>query len=332
MSEFLVDGAELSCPLGSSSGCLKVPNPKVKGNSSQKGNQFDCIPMVNITPFGTCSVTTCPCIPATAPWMTSSNVKTRFAPALNKESKTMCALGGMITVSDAGQSKVNNKGANAPSPKTAPPPTSIESYTTQASGNKGNQDNGSDGGDSSGGGDGGSGGDEPPNDSPDTTQKSNLKKGKLGSKTVTNQTVLKSRQARNIEAIVGTRHPPYPPEPNGKIVNGYLVTKVNGRYPINCKYAGQANVKESGVGFTRSGYPDFSKHAEKEVQIENLTGNRDKDAKLANKMLGYPSTPEGYTWHHVEDGVTMQLVPTDLHEPMRHTGGAAALEQHARSI
>jgi len=36
MSEFLVDGAERSCPLGSSSGCLKAPYPKVKGNSSKR--------------------------------------------------------------------------------------------------------------------------------------------------------------------------------------------------------------------------------------------------------------------------------------------------------
>ncbi|GEM_PF-2224398 len=108
MSEFVVNGAELSCPLGSASGCLNVPHPQIKGDSSQKGNMFDCIPMVNVTPFGTCSVTTFPCIPATTPWITSSNVTTRYATALNKDSKCTCALGGMITVSDAGQSKVNN--------------------------------------------------------------------------------------------------------------------------------------------------------------------------------------------------------------------------------
>lgn len=35
----------------------------------------------------------------------------------------------------------------------------------------------------------------------------------------------------------------------------------------------------------------------------------------------------GYTWHHVEDGKTMMLVPTDLHQAVRHTGGAALLRK-----
>ncbi|MBN1126825.1 MAG: HNH endonuclease [Sedimentisphaerales bacterium] len=47
---------------------------------------------------------------------------------------------------------------------------------------------------------------------------------------------------------------------------------------------------------------------------------------MANKMMGYPDTPKGYTWHHVEDGVTMQLVPTDLHQAVRHTGGVAVIK------
>ena len=33
-----------------------------------------------------------------------------------------------------------------------------------------------------------------------------------------------------------------------------------------------------------------------------------------------------YTWHHVEDGMHMMLVPKDLHDAVRHTGGAALLK------
>ncbi|MCC8399132.1 MAG: HNH endonuclease [Rickettsia endosymbiont of Platyusa sonomae] len=33
------------------------------------------------------------------------------------------------------------------------------------------------------------------------------------------------------------------------------------------------------------------------------------------------------TWHHVEDGKTMQLVPEELHIKVRHTGGAALLRE-----
>jgi hypothetical protein len=31
--------------------------------------------------------------------------------------------------------------------------------------------------------------------------------------------------------------------------------------------------------------------------------------------------------HHVEDGLTMQLVPSDLHDVVRHTGGAALINK-----
>jgi hypothetical protein len=39
------------------------------------------------------------------------------------------------------------------------------------------------------------------------------------------------------------------------------------------------------------------------------------------------SVPEGYTWHHTEDGVTMQLVRSDVHAKSEsgaaHSGGAS---------
>jgi hypothetical protein len=33
-------------------------------------------------------------------------------------------------------------------------------------------------------------------------------------------------------------------------------------------------------------------------------------------------------WHHVEDGRTLELVPKDLHEAVRHTGGVPAIKSH----
>jgi filamentous hemagglutinin len=56
-----------------------------------------------------------------------------------------------------------------------------------------------------------------------------------------------------------------------------------------------------------------------------LTGNYAIDAAKANSVLGLKSTPTGYVWHHVEDAMTMQLVPQDLHWAVRHTGGAAVI-------
>lgn len=117
---------------------------------------------------------------------------------------------------------------------------------------------------------------------------------------------------------------------------------------INQKYAGQtykidaekkpdlAKKYPDGVPFSKNGYPDFSNYAKETITMEKyssrnaalgkcLTGQRAHDNSLANKMAGYSSTPEGYTWHHLEDCRTVQLIPTDLHSEVRHTGGASIL-------
>ena len=79
------------------------------------------------------------------------------------------------------------------------------------------------------------------------------------------------------------------------------------------------------VTYNQEGYPDFSPYAEAEVQVDNLQGSIPPDDKLANQAVGLDSTPDGYTWHHVEDGQTMQLVPTDIHSEFPHTGGASII-------
>ena len=101
------------------------------------------------------------------------------------------------------------------------------------------------------------------------------------------------------------------------------VPTIGGRSPINSTYAGQTH--PSGVQFTNQGFPNFSPYAQAQVEIKGLTGNIKIDSKLANDAMCYPSTPQGYTWHHVEDGKTMQLVPQDIHQEVRHTGGAAVI-------
>jgi len=59
------------------------------------------------------------------------------------------------------------------------------------------------------------------------------------------------------------------------------------------------------VQFTTEGFPDFSPYSQAEVQITGLTGNYAKDAAMANEAVGLDATPEGYVWHHVENGQTM---------------------------
>jgi filamentous hemagglutinin len=61
------------------------------------------------------------------------------------------------------------------------------------------------------------------------------------------------------------------------------------------------------------------------VNLTNLTGVYRADERLANAVVGLKSTPKGYVWHHVEDGVTLQLIPKSLNNSVKHTGGAAVI-------
>lgn len=113
------------------------------------------------------------------------------------------------------------------------------------------------------------------------------------------------------------------------------VEKVNGRMPRkSADYAGKVYDKLSpelkakypkSVRYKENGFPDFGPYRTRSIRVQGLTGSSTHDSALANDAVGLKSTPEGYTWHHHEDGVTMELVPTDLHNAIRHTGGAAVI-------
>jgi RHS repeat-associated protein len=104
---------------------------------------------------------------------------------------------------------------------------------------------------------------------------------------------------------------------------GSRVRKVGGQNPKNYRYAG--GVHPSGVRYNEHGFPRFAPYARATVRLEGLTGQMWHDEPLANAAAGYHGTPDGYTWHHVEDCVTMQLLPDAIHEAARHTGGAAMI-------
>ncbi|QTA83810.1 RHS repeat-containing protein [Desulfonema limicola] len=110
--------------------------------------------------------------------------------------------------------------------------------------------------------------------------------------------------------------------------SNYGIQKVGGRNPINSKYAGKKH--PSGVQFNEKGFPDFKPYSQVELKIENLTGNYSKDAALANNAMKYPNTPKGYVWHHVEDGSTLLLIPQNIHDSVRHTGGSAVIRHGAQ--
>ena len=102
------------------------------------------------------------------------------------------------------------------------------------------------------------------------------------------------------------------------------VPTIGGRLPINSKWAGKTH--PSGISFDKQGFPKFEPHAEATFKADNLTGNVRKDFKLANDHYGFDKTPEGFTWHHHQDGKTLQLVPQNLHSACKHTGGCAVIK------
>ena len=121
-------------------------------------------------------------------------------------------------------------------------------------------------------------------------------------------------------------------------VKGGSQASLDGVTIINKKFAGEsfdltgdlAKKYPNGVNFTKEGFPDFSPYRSKSVQIQNLQGDAYYDFIKANQAAGYKTTPKGFTWHHVEDGSTMMLVPSDIHGAVRHTGGASLIRQGLR--
>jgi hypothetical protein len=84
---------------------------------------------------------------------------------------------------------------------------------------------------------------------------------------------------------------------------------------------------ETGVPFKETGFPDFSIYATKRVEVDGLVGDVRNDFAAATKAAGLERVPSGYTWHHVEDGRTMELVPKDIHRATGHTGGAELIRR-----
>lgn len=75
----------------------------------------------------------------------------------------------------------------------------------------------------------------------------------------------------------------------------------------------------------RGGFPEYGPHSSGNVEIP-MRGNHTTDFTAADKAmresLGDPNwrRPSTHTWHHNQDGVTMQLIPKSVHA----TGGGAS--------
>jgi hypothetical protein len=112
----------------------------------------------------------------------------------------------------------------------------------------------------------------------------------------------------------------------------------NGEKPINAIYAGETYYHDlkpalkskypEGVRFSEDGFPEFTKYAKdlgdgkKFVKIEPQVSHS-LDVKAANDLSGFKTTPPGYTWHHHQEFGRMELVPTDIHREVSHSGGAS---------
>jgi hypothetical protein len=124
----------------------------------------------------------------------------------------------------------------------------------------------------------------------------------------------------------------------GRVIPDGVERLPSGRLPSNFEYAGRvydgdkwtpklAKKYPNGVRFTEDGFPDFAPYATHTVTFDpNFKGNHGSDFVDANKLAGLPATPDGYTWHHTQDGKTMQLIPRDLHRGVSHAGGVAIMK------
>lgn len=125
MGLLVCGGAQLMCPFGAAPSVLTVlPQNRVIAGSMPAANIMDMAPIVNIAPFGTCMslanptvaaataaalgvLTPMPCVPViTGPWAPGSQAAMIGGmPALESMSKCICAWGGVIQITNPGQTK-----------------------------------------------------------------------------------------------------------------------------------------------------------------------------------------------------------------------------------
>lgn len=90
------------------------------------------------------------------------------------------------------------------------------------------------------------------------------------------------------------------------------------------------------IVYYRNGFPDFYQYKHPEIAPVSIKISKPKnnpaDFKAANEAAGLglntnplvtnmSRPPEGYTWHHMEDGETMILINSDIHADFKHIGG-----------
>ncbi len=91
------------------------------------------------------------------------------------------------------------------------------------------------------------------------------------------------------------------------------------------------------VGYTPEGYPDFTPflyngpEGNANVVRIQMTGDRSADFDAANAAAGFQETPDGYTYHHSENLGVLQLVQSDVHAVVPHSGGVSVYNQFVKA-
>ena len=149
--------------------------------------------------------------------------------------------------------------------------------------------------------------------------------------------VITFRKGDTIPDEILSTKPKYSPDPDK-----WLNIK-DGTISINSKgdwiYTNKSDISVRYV----DGYPDFSPYYHPtvkpvKIKVSNPT-DRPQDYRLANEAAGLNKNskppvptlkepPEGYIWHHLEDGETMALVEEDIHIEFRHAGGVSVVKKN----
>ena len=140
-------------------------------------------------------------------------------------------------------------------------------------------------------------------------------KGKSSEPQIGNTETLFTQGSKIPKKILMTK-PLYSPDVNRWLEGGGEIVIENGTW----KY-----VSSEGISVTyRNGYPDFkgSGLVIQEVDIGSFS-DRPADFRLGDKLA--PNGPRGScnTWHHHEDGRTLQEVNRRIHEMFCHRGGVS---------
>ncbi len=86
-------------------GGRSAQNDTGQTRGKDRANIGDCVPILNVGPFGVCKTTQMPCVPACAIWLNGkTNVLVQGLPALLDKSMAICPVGaGVLKLKNDGQ-------------------------------------------------------------------------------------------------------------------------------------------------------------------------------------------------------------------------------------